>query len=130
MSSYIVLINLHIVTVITSIFLFVLRFYWKSTGSAMLQQRWVRVVPHAIDTLLLTSGIALIFVTHLSPFSPEGRWLTEKLFGVIIYIVLGFVALSKKPRRLTTRWIAFILALGCLALIVKLTLTQIPLLMG
>lgn len=130
MSPYILLINLHIVTVITSIFLFVLRFYWKLTGSAMLSQRWVRVVPHTVDTLLLVSGVALIFVTHFYPLSPQGRWLTEKLFGVIIYIALGFVALSKKPRRQTTSWTAFILALGCLALIVKLALTQIPLLMG
>jgi uncharacterized membrane protein SirB2 len=130
MSAFLAFKYLHIATVILSIFLFVLRFFWKSTGSAMLQQRWVKITPHAVDTLLLVSGIALLIIARLYPFSPQTPWLTEKLFGVIIYIALGFVALSKRPRRQTTRWIAFILAIGCLALIVKLAVTQIPLLLG
>jgi uncharacterized membrane protein SirB2 len=96
----------------------------------MLQKRWVKIMPHVVDTLLLLSGVALIFITHFYPFSPQGTWLTEKLFGVIIYILLGFVALSKRPRSQTMRWLAFILALGCLYLIVKLAMTKIPLLLG
>jgi uncharacterized membrane protein SirB2 len=95
-----------------SITLFVLRFFWKWAGSAMMQKRWVKIVPHVVDTLLLLSGISLIFITHFYPFSPQGTWLTEKLFGVIIYIALGFVALSKRPVSQKPRWLAFMLALG------------------
>jgi uncharacterized membrane protein SirB2 len=95
--TYVWIKNLHLLTISLSITLFVLRFFWKWAGSAMMQKRWVKVVPHVVDTLLLLSGISLIFITHFYPFSPQGTWLTEKLFGVIIYIALGFVALSKRP---------------------------------
>ncbi|CAH0217952.1 Release factor glutamine methyltransferase [Rahnella aquatilis] len=122
--------NLHLLTITLSIASFVLRLFWKWAGSAMMQKRWVKTVPHIVDTVLLLSGISLIFITHFYPFSPQGTWLTEKIFGVIIYIALGFVALSKRPVSQNIRWLAFILALACLYLILKLALTKIPLLMG
>src|SRR5476649_1583594 len=124
--TYVWIKNLHLLTIT----LFVLRFFWKWAGSAMMQKRWVKVVPHVVDTLLLLSGISLIFITHFYPFSPQGTWLTEKLFGVIIYIALGFVALSKRPISQKTRWLAFILSLACLYLVLKLALTKMPLLLG
>ncbi len=128
--AYVWMKNLHLLTITLSITLFVLRFFWKWAGSAMMQKRWVKIVPHMVDTLLLISGISLIFITHFYPFSPQGTWLTEKLFGVIIYIALGFVALSKRPLSQKTRWLACILALACLYLVLKLALTKIPLLLG
>jgi uncharacterized membrane protein SirB2 len=67
-------------------------------------------------------------ITHFYPFSPQGSWLTEKLLGVIIYIALGSVALSRRPRSDRTRWIAFIVALIALVTIIKLALSKMPLL--
>ena len=128
--TYVWIKNLHLLTITLSITLCGLRFFWKWAGSAMMQKRGVKVVPHVVDTLLLLSGISLIFITHFYPFSPQGTWLTEKLFGVIIYIALGFVALSKRPVSQKTRWLAFILALACLYLVLKLALTKMPLLLG
>ncbi|PVY87221.1 SirB2 family protein [Pantoea ananatis] len=120
--------NLHLLTVAVTILLFLLRFYWQRTGSAMLQRRWVRILPHVNDTLLLLSGASLVMSTHFYPFSPQGSWLTEKLLGVIIYIALGSVALSRRPRSDRTRWIAFIVALIALVTIIKLALSKMPLL--
>ncbi|MCW0308498.1 MULTISPECIES: SirB2 family protein [Pantoea] len=120
--------NLHLLTVAVTISLFLLRFYWQRTGSAMLQRRWVRILPHINDTLLLLSGASLVMITHFYPFSPQGSWLTEKLLGVIIYIALGSVALSRRPRSDRTRWIAFIVALIALVTIIKLALSKMPLL--
>ncbi|MBW1216519.1 SirB2 family protein [Pantoea allii] len=120
--------NLHLLTVAVTISLFLLRFYWQRVGSAMLQQRWVRILPHINDTLLLLSGASLVMITHFYPFSPQGSWLTEKLLGVIIYIALGSVALSRRPRSDRTRWIAFIVALIALVTIIKLALSKMPLL--
>ena len=130
MAAYVWVKDLHILTVLLSVTLLVVRFYWLCRRSPRLQQRWVRIVPHINDTVLLLSGVSLVMITHFYPFSPQGAWLTEKLFGVIIYIALGFVALSKKPRSQSARWAAFILALICLALIVKLAVTKVPLLLG
>lgn len=120
--------NLHLLTVAVTISLFLLRFYWQRVGSAMLQQRWVRILPHINDTLLLLSGASLVMITHFYPFSPQGSWLTEKLLGVIIYIALESVALSRRPRSDRTRWIAFIVALIALVTIIKLALSKMPLL--
>lgn len=120
--------NLHLLTVAVTVSLFLLRFYWQRTGSAMLQRRWVRILPHINETLLLLSGASLVMITHFYPFSPQGSWLTEKLLGVIIYIALGSVALSRRPRSDRTRWIAFIVALIALVTIIKLALSKMPLL--
>ncbi|KAA9001904.1 siroheme synthase [Affinibrenneria salicis] len=121
---------LHIASVWTSIGLFVLRFFWLYSNPTLLQRRWVRIAPHIIDTLLLASGVALILITHFYPFAEEQSWLTEKLFGVIIYILLGHIALGKRTRSHKIRWLAFIFALVCIYLIFQLTHTKLPLLMG
>lgn len=133
MSSYIWVKDFHILFITVSIALFILRFFWKWANADIMQKRWVKIAPHIVDTFMLVSGAWLVVITHFYPFTPQGSWLTEKLFGVIIYIALGFVALGSGKdglRSQKTRWVAFILALGCLYLVVKLALTKIPLLMG
>ncbi|WP_205955413.1 SirB2 family protein [Pantoea stewartii] len=120
--------NLHLLTVAITVSLFLLRFYWQRVGAAILRRRWVRILPHVNDTLLLLSGAALVMLTHFYPFSPQGSWLTEKLLGVIIYIALGSVALSRRPRSDRTRWMAFVVALIALVTIIKLALSKMPLL--
>nr|WP_255556141.1 MULTISPECIES: SirB2 family protein [unclassified Brenneria] len=120
---------LHMVTVGVSIALFVLRFFWLCRQSVMLRQRWVKILPHINDTLLLVSGIGLMVLNRVYPFTAEQSWLTEKLFGVIIYILLGAVALGKRPRSQNVRWLAFILALVCFYLVMQISLTRLPLLM-
>jgi hypothetical protein len=65
----------------------------------------------------------------LLPFTEDGAWLTEKLFGVIIYIALGFIALGRRrPRSQQSRFIAFLLALVVLFIIIQLAITRIPIL--
>lgn len=128
MAAYFAVKHLHILTVVISISLFILRYWWQYRSSPMSSKRWVRIVPHVNDTVLLGSGVALVLITHFYPFTPQGAWLTEKLFGVIIYIVLGFVALGRRPRSQQVRWIAFLLGLVVLYIIVKLATTKVPLL--
>ncbi|EOU1336235.1 invasion regulator SirB2 [Cronobacter malonaticus] len=128
MAAYFAVKHLHILTVVISISLFVLRYWWQYRSSPMSSKRWVRIVPHVNDTVLLGSGVALVLITHFYPFTPQGAWLTEKLFGVIIYIVLGFIALGRRPRSQQVRWITFLLGLVVLYIIVKLATTKVPLL--
>ncbi|EOE6916272.1 invasion regulator SirB2 [Cronobacter turicensis] len=128
MAAYFAVKHLHILTVVISISLFILRYWWQYRSSPMSSKRWMRIVPHVNDTVLLGSGVALVLITHFYPFTPQGAWLTEKLFGVIIYIVLGFIALGRRPRSQQVRWIAFLLGLVVLYIIVKLATTKIPLL--
>ncbi|CAK9885245.1 MAG: Protein YchQ [Candidatus Erwinia impunctatus] len=128
MIHYLLIKKIHLLTVTVSVVLLLLRFYWLQRGSLKLQQRWVKILPHINDTLLLISGVVMVVLAHYYPFTPQGEWLTEKLFGVIIYISLGFVALSRRPRSQGVRWSAFILALITLSIIGKLAITKLPLL--
>ena len=129
MSAFKFLITLHLVCVVSTISLFVVRYWWQYTNNPKLSRRWVKVVPHVVDTLLLLSGVGLVWITHYLPFTVRGAWLTEKLFGVIIYIVLGFIALGRRrPRSQQAGFIAFLLGLVVLYIIIKLATTKIPLL--
>lgn len=129
MNTFTLLLGVHLTSVTLSVSLFVLRFWWRYTRHALASARWTRVVPPIIDTVLLLSGAGLIIKTHILLFTVQGTWLTEKLFGVIIYIVLGFIALDyRQARSQQARVIAFPLALVVLYIIIKLATTKIPLL--
>ncbi|MEO3988402.1 SirB2 family protein [Pseudocitrobacter cyperus] len=129
MSLFSVILPIHIISAIASVSLFAFRYWWTWNNDSRLKLRWVRVLPHTIDSVLLLSGISLMVMAHVYPFSPQATWLTEKLFGVIIYIVLGFVALGRHcPRSQQRGFIAFLLGLVVLCIIVKLAITKVPLL--
>lgn len=88
---------LHIACATMSLALFLLRGGWMLAESPRLQDRWVRIVPHAVDTVFLVSGIALAAVLQQYPF--VHGWLTAKLFGLIAYIILGSIALKRGRTR-------------------------------
>ncbi|MBU1224228.1 MAG: SirB2 family protein [Gammaproteobacteria bacterium] len=110
--SYLILKNLHLATIAVTLTLFLVRGVWMMTDSPRLQARWVRIVPHANDTLLLASGIALAVLIQQYPL--VHGWLTAKVFALIAYIVLGTLALKRgktKSRRIAA-WIAALLVFG------------------
>lgn len=124
-----ILITLHLTSVALTISLFTLRYWWRWSNNPRFQARWVRVIPHIVDSVLLLSGVGLIALTGYLPFTVKGAWLTEKLFGVIIYIVLGFIALGRhRPRGQQAGFIAFMLGLVVLYIIIKLAATKVPIL--
>ncbi|WP_326900943.1 invasion regulator SirB2 [Kosakonia cowanii] len=124
-----ILITLHLTSVVLTISLFTLRYWWRWSNNPRFQARWVRVLPHIVDSVLLLSGVGLIALTGYLPFTVKGAWLTEKLFGVIIYIVLGFIALGRhRPRGQQVGFIAFMLGLVVLYIIIKLAATKVPIL--
>ena len=120
---YLVLKQLHQSMVATSLALFVLRGAWMMRGSPMLGARWVKVVPHVVDTLLLASAIGLAWTLGQYPF--VDAWLTAKLLALVLYIVLGSMAL-KPGRPLRIRVLAFGAALLVFAYIVTVALAHDP----
>ena len=88
--SYLLLKGLHVTCAFTSYTLFLLRGIWSLRGSPIMQQRWIKIVPHIVDTLFLASAISLTFTIQSFPF--EDDWLTAKLAGVLFYIGLGFIS--------------------------------------
>jgi uncharacterized membrane protein SirB2 len=110
--DYAALKTLHLTTIALTFALFVLRGVWMMAGSARLQARWVRIVPHINDALLLASGIGLAIL--LQQFPLAHGWLTAKLFALILYIVLGTVALKRGKTRgqRIAAWLAALLVFG------------------
>ena len=103
---------------------FLLRGGLMLKGSALLRARWMRTWPHAIDSLLLISGIWMAVNLHVDPVNSP--WLAAKLVALLVYIGLGFLALRLgKSYRL--RVIALIGALACVAYIALVALTRSPL---
>ncbi len=79
--------------------LFFLRGVWMLRESPSLQQRWVRFAPHTVDTMLLASAIALAWQLGYSPLSTP--WLAAKIGALLLYIVIGTVALKRgKTKRI------------------------------
>lgn len=91
--------------------------------SGMLQQRWVKLVPHIIDTVLLASALTLAFMSGQYPF--QQNWLTAKLLALVLYIVLGTVAL-KRGKTPAIRFFAFLAALMTFVYIISVALTRQP----
>lgn len=115
---------LHVACVAASYGLFVVRGLWMMQRPALLMQRWVRVVPHVIDSVLLASAAALAYLSHQYP--GVDPWLTAKVVGLLCYIGLGAVALKRgKTRRVRiTAWVA---AQAVFAYIVLVAVTRSPL---
>lgn len=121
--SYALFKGIHLTTVAVTLTLFLLRGTWMMLDSGRLNSRWVRVLPHINDALLLLSAIVLAIMLNQYPFT-QG-WLTAKFFALILYIVLGTVALKplrSKPLRISA-WLA---ALGVFAYMVAVAVRHDP----
>jgi len=122
-SAYDLLKTVHVACVAASIAFFVVRGGWMLAGSQRLQRRWVRILPHFVDTALLASAIALAVLIRDVP-GTRG-WLTAKVVGLVVYIVLGTIAL-KRGRTRRIRLAAFIGAIAVYAYIVSVAVTKSP----
>ena len=109
---------------LASVSLFVLRGVWMLRDSPQCARRWVKILPHGIDTLLLASAIALTLMLHQYPLTHV--WLSAKLLALLVYIGLGLVALrlGNTKRVRAVAWIAALLVFGY---IVSVALSHDPL---
>lgn len=89
--------NIHLLCVMLSGMGFVLRGAWMLAESPLLRTRSARVLPHVIDTVLLGSAIALAVMSGQYPF--VAGWVTAKVLGLLLYIVLGALALRRARTR-------------------------------
>jgi uncharacterized membrane protein SirB2 len=115
---------IHIATVAISYALFFVRGIWMLTGSPLLERRWVRVVPHVNDTLLLAAAIWMAVI--LQQYPGTHGWLTAKIAGLVAYIGLGMAALHRGGTR-RVRLAAWIAAQLVFAYIVAVAFAHDPL---
>ena len=106
-----------------SIGLFAARGGMQMAGIDWRQWRWLRVVPHLNDTVLLSAAVALVLASHQYPLAQP--WLTAKVVALVVYVFAGSralrVAASAQQRRL---W--FVLALATVTYIVLVAVTRSP----
>ncbi|MEW6164115.1 MAG: SirB2 family protein [Pseudomonadota bacterium] len=121
---YVALKHLHVACVVLSITGFCLRGLLLARKSALAGRRWLRVLPHVNDTLLLAAALGLTMQTGQYPFL-DG-WLTAKVFGLIAYIILGALALQS-GRPAAMRIVAGAAAVVVFGWIVSVALAKHPL---
>ena len=112
---------IHMSTAFISISLFLVRGFWVYRSSPMMTKKWVKIVPHVNDTILLITAIILAITIQQYPIT-DG-WLTAKISALIIYIVLGMFAL-KRAKEMKNKIVFFILALLTFGYIVGVALTR------
>lgn len=120
---YTVLKTVHVGSVVVSATGFVVRGLLMLAGSPLLTQRWMRIAPHVVDTVLLTSAIALAMLLQQYPF--VHAWLTAKVLALLAYIVLGSIALKRGSTQ-SVRVVAWIGALLALAYIIAVAREHDP----
>ncbi|PWG64807.1 SirB2 family protein [Sediminicurvatus halobius] len=120
--GYMIAKHLHTTAVALTLILFLVRGAWMFADSGMLQRKWVRIVPHVIDTVLLLSALYLAIAVWGWPATFHG-WITAKLLALIAYIVLGTIAL-KRGRTKGVRSAAFVGALLVFAYLVAVALSK------
>ena len=119
--NYLAVKYLHMTCAILSGSFFLLRGVWMLADSPLLQRRWVKTLPHGIDTLLLGSALVLVFWSGQYPFVQP--WLTAKVLALVAYIVLGTVAL-KRGKTKGVRAFTLLAALAVFAYILAVALTR------
>ena len=113
----------HLFSVTFSLAGFFLRGLMLMRGSPLMKARWIKVLPHINDTILLAAALSLAVMSDQYPF--VSGWVTAKVLGVIAYIILGSLALrtGSSPR---TRLVCWLAAMAVFGWIVSVALTRQP----
>ncbi len=119
--DYVQLRLLHIFCASLSISLFLLRGVLQLTGVDWRRRRWLRIVPHVNDTVLLAAAIALSVMSHEYPVAQA--WLSAKVIALLVYIVLGSIAFRPAVPRMQQA-LAFVGALATVGYIVAVAISR------
>ncbi|ELR63426.1 Protein sirB2 [Photobacterium marinum] len=115
--------HLHMTAIALSVLLFVARYLMVMANSSLIEKKFLKVTPHVVDTLVLLTGIVLIFMTGFMPFTESGSWLTQKLSCVLAYIALGYFTLHHGKNKVFKTF-AFLGSLGWVMAAAKIAVTK------
>lgn len=120
-TMYLVVKYVHVISVALSLAGFFLRGLLMIGDSPLLGVRWVRILPHINDTLLLIAALTLAAMSGQYPFVVD--WVTAKVLGVIAYIILGALALREASTR-RMRIACWLASMAVFGWIVSVALTR------
>lgn len=121
---YILVKYVHVTSAVLSLTGFFLRGVLVMRASPLMNARWIKVLPHINDTVLLVAALSLAMMSEQYPF--VAGWVTAKVLGVFAYIILGSLALraGSTPATRIACWLAAMTVFGW---IVSVALTRQPL---
>src|SRR5690625_7341686 len=95
--------HLHMTLAFLTLFSFALRGIWMMRRSPLLHQRWVKIAPHIIDTLLLVTALILAGILRDNPGAHP--WLMAQSIALVVDLVLGDSAVRQpnEKRRVAGR---------------------------
>ncbi|MGF1726242.1 SirB2 family protein [Photobacterium nomapromontoriensis] len=117
--------HLHLIAIALSVLLFVVRYVLMMANSTFNEKKFLKITPHVVDTVMLLTGVALIFITGFMPFTEAGSWLTQKLSCVLAYIALAYFTLKIGSNKVFKTF-AFFGALGWVMAAAKIAMTKTP----
>lgn len=111
--------HLHLLFVVLTISSFVIRILLAEFKPAILQIKALKILPHIIDTILLLSGLALVFQGNW--LEGEFGWILSKIGLLVAYVGLGVAAMRSTGIK---RWIAFFGAIAAFVTIGMIAVTK------
>ena len=113
----------HVAAVLTSGALFAIRGGALHLGATWPMAAPLRYLSYAIDTVLLTAALMLSTILHQYPF--VHGWLTAKVTLLVVYVVLGTMALKRARTRAARAWY-FVAAVAVYLTIVSIARAHSP----
>jgi len=107
-----------------SVSFLIIRVLASTQNAQWLQQKWAKIAPHIIDTLLLASAIMLMLIIAQYPIADH--WLSAKVVALVGYITFGTLAM-KGQKRAVTRLLFLLVALAFIAYMITVAVTKHPL---
>jgi len=108
MNFYLFIKTLHISTVALSIGLLLFRTVLLLRSSKLLKNRFLKLIPHINDSLLLITAITMLFTSEYIS-SGNMEWIYAKVSAMILYIVTGIYLFRYAN---SNRQIVYLLALA------------------
>lgn len=109
----------HITFVIISLISFISRVLLLTLKAPCLNNKFFKISPHVIDTILLLSGINLVIQNQW--LEGEFMWILAKFAVLVIYIGFGVMVMKTTGIK---RWLAFLIALSCYGYIIAIATTK------
>ena len=111
--------SIHMLFILLSVGGFITRIMLAEFKPDILRAKALKIAPHVIDTILLLSGITLVFQGNW--MAGEYGWIITKVIMLIAYIGFGVMAMHSTGIK---RWVWFVLALSCFGYILSVAITK------
>ncbi len=121
-----VFIPIHLLAIAVSVLVLVARYIGLMGNFAWQKKQFWTPITHAANTIMIATGIAMIVIIGVWPFTASGGWLTEKLTCVLAYFALGYFTLYVGQNKVLKTF-TLLGALGWLIMAANMAVTHTPL---